>query len=44
MMNGKGIVRKRSWPNLRYYTGIRLEGLRKRRKTSTSITGRRAEI
>jgi hypothetical protein len=29
MMNSKGRGRKRSWPNLRYYRGICLEGLRK---------------
>jgi hypothetical protein len=28
-MNGKGYVRNRSWPNLRHYPGICLEGLRK---------------
>jgi hypothetical protein len=27
-MNWKGCGRKRSWPNLRYYPGICLEGLR----------------
>jgi hypothetical protein len=31
MMNGKGFGSKRSWPNLMYYTGIRLEGMRKHR-------------
>jgi hypothetical protein len=31
-MNGKGCGRKRSWPNLRYYPGICLEGLRKATK------------
>jgi hypothetical protein len=29
MMDGKGFGRKRSWPNLRYYAGIRLESVRK---------------
>jgi hypothetical protein len=28
-MNLKGYGRKRSWPNLKYYPGISLEGLRK---------------
>jgi hypothetical protein len=28
-MNWKGYGTKLSWPNLRYYTGIFLEGLRK---------------
>jgi hypothetical protein len=28
-MNCKGFERKRAWSNLRYYPGIRLEGLRK---------------
>jgi hypothetical protein len=27
MLNGKGFDRKRSWPNLRYYAGIRLDRL-----------------
>jgi hypothetical protein len=31
-MNGKGCGRKRSWPNIRYYPGIFLEGLRKTTK------------
>jgi hypothetical protein len=31
-MNGKGLGRKRSWHNLRYYAGIRLEGPRKTTK------------
>jgi hypothetical protein len=31
-MNGKGCGRKCSWPNLKYYAGIRLEGLRKTTK------------
>jgi hypothetical protein len=29
MMNWKGFERKRSWPNLRYYPGIYLEGTEK---------------
>jgi hypothetical protein len=29
MMNWKGCERKRSWPNLRYYPSICLEGPRK---------------
>jgi hypothetical protein len=28
-MNWKGCERKRPWPNLRYYVGIFLEGLRR---------------
>jgi hypothetical protein len=32
MMNGRGLGSKRSWPDLRYYAGIRLEGLRKSTK------------
>jgi hypothetical protein len=35
MMNWKGRVRKRSWPNLRYYTGICLEELRETTKNLT---------
>jgi hypothetical protein len=31
-MNWKGCGRKRSWPNLRYYPDICLEGLRKKTK------------
>jgi hypothetical protein len=31
-MNRKGCGRKRPWPNLRYYNGIFLEGLRKTTK------------
>jgi hypothetical protein len=31
-MNWKGCGRKRSWPNLRYYPGICLEGLTKTTK------------
>jgi len=41
MMNWKVFGRKRSWPILRYYPGIRLEGLRKTTKTSIRIAGRR---
>jgi hypothetical protein len=33
-MNLKGYGRKRSWPNLRYYPEIYLEGLRKTTKNS----------
>jgi hypothetical protein len=29
MMNWKGYERNRLWPNLRYYPGIYMEGLRK---------------
>jgi hypothetical protein len=32
MMNWKGCGRKRSWPNLRYYPYICLEGLKKTMK------------
>jgi hypothetical protein len=32
-MNWKGCGRKWSWPNLKYYPGICLEGLRKATKT-----------
>jgi hypothetical protein len=38
IMNWKGYGRKRSWPNLRCYSSIRLEGLRKTR-TSVRIAG-----
>jgi hypothetical protein len=31
-MTWKGFGRKQSWPNLRYYPGIYLEGLRKTMK------------
>jgi hypothetical protein len=34
MMNFKGCGRRRSWPNLRYYPDICLEGLRKTTKLS----------
>jgi hypothetical protein len=33
MMNWKGLEKKRSWPNLRYYPGIFLERMRKTKKT-----------
>jgi hypothetical protein len=36
--------RKRSWPNIRHYPGIRLEGLRKTTKTSIRMPGLWAEI
>jgi hypothetical protein len=36
MTNWKGCWRKRPWPNLRYYPGILLEGLRKTTKTQDS--------
>jgi hypothetical protein len=39
--DGKGFDRKRSWPNLRHYTSIRLETLSKTTKTSISIAGSR---
>jgi hypothetical protein len=41
MMNWKGFGRKLSWRNLRYYPGIRLEGLTKTKKISIRIGGRR---
>jgi hypothetical protein len=41
MINWKGFGRKRSWPVLRYYPGIRLEGPRKTSKPSIRIAGRR---
>jgi hypothetical protein len=44
MMNWKGFGRNRSWPNLRRYSGIRLEGLRKIMKTIVRISDLRAEI
>jgi hypothetical protein len=44
MMNWKDCGRKRSWPNLRHYTGICLEGLRQPRKASVRIAALRAEI
>jgi hypothetical protein len=34
-MNWKGYGRKRLWPNLRYYPGICMEGLRKTTKSLT---------
>jgi hypothetical protein len=36
--------RMRSWPYLRYYSGIFLEALRKTMKTSVRIADLRAEI
>jgi hypothetical protein len=44
IMNCKGFGKKRTWPNLRYYPGICLEGLRKPWKTSVMITGLQPEI
>jgi hypothetical protein len=42
MLNGEGFGRKWSWPILRYYPGIYLEGLRRTtKKPSISIAGRR---
>jgi hypothetical protein len=38
------LERKWSWPNLRYYTGISLEELRRSTKISVSIAGIRGEI
>jgi hypothetical protein len=40
-MNGKGFGRKRSWPYLRNYAGIRLKELTKTTKTSNRIAGLR---
>lgn len=41
IMSWKVCGRKRSWPNLRYYPGICLKGLRKQRETPRSrSTGR----
>jgi hypothetical protein len=36
IMNGKGFGRKQSWPNLRYYASICLEGVRKTTKKPKS--------
>jgi hypothetical protein len=44
MMNWKERGRKRSWPNLRYYTSNCLEGLRKIAQASVGIAGLRAEV
>jgi hypothetical protein len=43
-MNLKGYGRKRLRPNLRYYHGIRPEGLSKTKKTSVKIAGLRVKI
>jgi hypothetical protein len=43
-MNWKGYGRKQSWPNLRYYPGICLEGLTKTTKTSVRIAGLQNKI
>jgi hypothetical protein len=43
-MTGKGLGRKRSWPDLWYYAGIHLEGPRKTAKNLNQHTGLRAEI
>jgi hypothetical protein len=43
-MNWKGCGIRRSWPNLRYYRSIFLEGLRKTSKTSVRLAGLRLEI
>jgi hypothetical protein len=37
-MNWKGCGKKRSWPNLRYYPSICLEGLRKTTKNLSQDT------
>jgi hypothetical protein len=44
MMNWRGFGRKQSWPNIRYYPDIRLEGLRKNQENSVRIAGTLAEI
>jgi hypothetical protein len=46
MVVNEGMIsgRKRSWPKLRYYPGICLEGLRKTTKTSVRIAGLRVKI
>jgi hypothetical protein len=43
-MNWKGCGRKKSWPNLRYYPGICLEGLRKNKEISVSVADLWVEI
>jgi hypothetical protein len=43
IINWKGYGRRESWPNLRYYPGILLEGLRRTMKT-IKITGLWVEI
>jgi hypothetical protein len=43
-MSWKGFGNKWSWPNLRYYPAICLEGLRKTSKTSIRIAGLQAEV
>jgi hypothetical protein len=44
MTNCKGFVRKWLSPNLRYYPGICLEGMRKTTKKSPRMAGLWAEI
>jgi hypothetical protein len=44
MMKQKGYRRKRLWPNLMYYPGSCLDGLRKTTKTPVRIACIRAEI
>jgi hypothetical protein len=43
-MNWKEYGRKWSWPNLKYYPGICLDGLSKTTETSVTFAGLRAEI
>jgi hypothetical protein len=43
MMNWKGCGKKWSWPNLRHYPAICLEGLRKTTKNFVRIAGLQAE-
>jgi hypothetical protein len=44
MINWEIFARKRSWPTLRYYSGIRLTGLRETTKTSFRTDGLRARF
>jgi hypothetical protein len=43
-MNSKGRGKKRSWPNLMFHPGTRLEGLSKTTKTCVMIAGLWAKI
>jgi hypothetical protein len=40
MLNWRGYGRKRPWPDLRYYSGICLEGRRKATKTQSGEPNR----
>jgi len=44
MKNWKGCRKKQLWPNLGYYPGLFMEGLRKLMKNSVTILGFRADI